>query len=202
MPFVGYLLQCCVIYTLMLLVWHAHTSEKEFCLVGMLASCSPNHFWALEICFITQSHDRGVFFFFLGGLCSLALVLGMFLIVCSAVQCQENMNKWLWNAVTIYHECSMVYPNWYCWDQRNIKKTGWKQKLRFVAIMQFLEVPWNSPWALWEGYCGSAMQDTTLNSTKLPGSTTDLWELQTAFTASLSTQISLFCDYITQGSKV
>jgi len=71
-------------------------------------------------------------------------------------------------------------------------KENWmKAKLRFVAIMQFLEVPWNGPWALWEGYCGSAMQVTTLNSTKLPGSTTDLWELQTAFTASLSTQLDI-----------
>jgi hypothetical protein len=111
------------------------------------------------------------------GLCSLVLGLGMFLIVFSIVQCQENMNKWLWNAVTLYHECSVVYPNLYCWDQRNIKKTWWKQKLRFVDIMQFPEVPWNCPWALWEGYCESAMQHTTLNS--------ELWELQTAFTVSL-----------------
>lgn len=69
-------------------------------------------------------------------------------------------------------------------ETKETKKTGWKQKLRFVAIMQFLEVPWNGPWALWEGYCGSAMQHTTLNSAKLPGSTTEVWELQTAFTAS------------------
>lgn len=54
-------MQCCVIYTPLLLVQRAHTSGKEFCLVGMLPSCSHNHSWALEICFTTQSHDR-VFF--------------------------------------------------------------------------------------------------------------------------------------------
>ena len=61
--------------------------------------------------------------------------------------------------------------------------------------MYFLEVPWNGPWTLLEGYCGSEMLHTTLDSTKLPGSTTELWELQKAFTAShmylflLSTQV-------------
>jgi len=132
-----------------------------YCLLRPGRGVDPNHSWALEICYMKYNTKSWQSFFC--GLCSLLLALGMFLTVCSTVQCQENMNKWLWNAVTHYHDCSVVYPDLYCWDQRSRKKTGWKQKLRVVAIMQFLEVPWNGPWAHWEGYCGSAMQHITLN---------------------------------------
>jgi hypothetical protein len=124
---------------------------------------------------------------FFCGLCSLVLVLDIFLIVSTASGEYEQMALecsrpllWMFSGISKF---VLLRP-------KKHKENWVKAKIKVCSIIQFLEVPWNGPWALWEGYCGSAMQHTTLNSTKLPGSTTELWELQTAFTASL---MYLFC---------
>ena len=79
--------QHCVIYTPLLLLCPAHTSEKEVCVVGMFPSFSPNPSWALEVYFLTQSYNKVFLWALLTREC----------LFWNSVH--ENMNKWHGNAV-------------------------------------------------------------------------------------------------------
>jgi hypothetical protein len=82
-----------------------------------------------------------------------------FLCICCLLQSLSvrRMSHWLWNAVppSLHSVLFLVIClDFYWWNQSNII-IWWKQTSRFVAMCQFLGVPWNSSGTLLRGVLGA-----------------------------------------------